>query len=267
MNANSKNAKPDCVSGYAPVNGLRMYYEVHGDGFPLVLIHGGGSNIDTTFGRVLKLFAQTRKVIAVDLQSHGRTAHIERRQTFKNDADDVAALLQHLKCTKADVLGFSNGANTTLQIALRHPKLVRKMVICSAFYKRDGMNSWFWDFISNASLYNMPQQLKDEYLKVAPNPIDLSKMFDNDQNRMLAFVDWGEDLFKSIKAPTLVIAGDNDVMKPEHTVKIWRLIPKARLAILPGVHGAYIGEVTTGMENSQLPVCTTAIINEFLDAP
>lgn len=266
MSTISNETKAANVSGYAPINGLRMYYEIHGEGFPLVLVHGGGSDIYITFGRVLDIFAQSRQVIAVDLQSHGRTAHIDRRQTFKSDADDVAALLQYLNIPQADIFGFSNGGNTTLQIAIRHPELVRKIVVGSAFFKRDGMYPWFWEFMPSATLDNMPQQLKERYLEVAPNPDDLIKMFENDKNRMIGFVDWEEDLIRSINAPTFIIAGDGDVMKPEHTVEMWRLLPNAKLAILPGVHGGYIGELSSGTENSQLPALTVAMICEFLDA-
>jgi pimeloyl-ACP methyl ester carboxylesterase len=118
MNSNSTHD----TSGYAPVNGLKMYYEIHGTGFPLVLIHGGGSTLQTTFGRVLPEFAKTHKVIAVEMQAHGHTADIDRPLSFSQDADDIAALLDYLHINKADVFGFSNGASTTLQFAIRHPE-------------------------------------------------------------------------------------------------------------------------------------------------
>src|SRR5689334_17031450 len=107
---------------YASVNGLKMYYEIHGEGAPLVLIHGGGSTIQTTFGRVLPALAKNHKVIAVELQAHGHTADIDRPLSFEQDADDVAELLKQLHIEKADVFGFSNGASTTLEIAIRHPE-------------------------------------------------------------------------------------------------------------------------------------------------
>src|SRR5436190_12043234 len=129
---------------YANVNGLKMYYEIHGKGFPLVLIHGGGSTIETTFGRVLPLLAKTHQVIAVELQAHGHTADIDRPLSFEQDADDVAELLKQLNIKKADIFGFSNGASTTLQIAIRHPALVNKIVVASTFYKKDGAQPWFW---------------------------------------------------------------------------------------------------------------------------
>src|SRR6478609_1490893 len=108
------------TSGYADVNGLHMYYEIHGSGFPLVLIHGGGSTLQSTFGRIIPLLAQTHQVIAVEMQAHGHTADIDRPLSFAQDADDIAALLAHLNISQADIMGFSNGASTTLQFAIRH---------------------------------------------------------------------------------------------------------------------------------------------------
>src|SRR5690349_6401865 len=106
-------------SGYAPIGELKLYYEIHGrGGMPLVLIHGGGSTIQTTFGRTIDLFAIDRQVIAVEMQAHGHTADIDRVMTFEQDADDISALLDYLKIQKADILGFSNGGSTSLQIAI-----------------------------------------------------------------------------------------------------------------------------------------------------
>jgi len=130
--------KQDSVSGYAIVNGLKMYYEIHGKGTALVLIHGGGSTIQTTFGRVLPLFAKNHKVIAVEMQAHGHTADIDRPLSFQQDADDIAALLQQLHIDKADIFGFSNGASTTLQFAIRHPEMANKIIVASTFYKKAG---------------------------------------------------------------------------------------------------------------------------------
>src|SRR3982751_5769147 len=125
-NASTMNGSTD-TAGYAPVNGLKMYYEIHGSGKPLVLIHGGGSTIQTTFGKVLPMFAKHHKVIAVELQAHGHTADRDTPESFEQDADDVAALLRYLKIDKADILGFSNGGSTTMQIAMRHPEFVNKI--------------------------------------------------------------------------------------------------------------------------------------------
>jgi len=258
--------KQDSSSGYASVNGLNMYYEIHGTGTPLVLIHGGGSTIQTSFGRVLHSFAKERQVIAVELQGHGHTADIDRPETFEQDADDVAALLKYLKIGNADFFGFSNGGNTTMQIAIRHPDLVRKIILSSTFFKRDGMYPQFWESINHATLKDMPQPLKEAYKKVAPND-DLSKMFGKDKKRMVEFKDWKAEDIHSINAPTLLIIGDADVVRPGHAVEMLRLLPHARLSILPGTHGAYIGEVTTGMEHSKIPDLTVSMIEEFLNEP
>lgn len=260
-------SEQDSLSGYADINGLKMYYEIHGSGMPLVLIHGGGSTIQTSFGRVLQLFAKNRQVIAVELQGHGRTPDIDRPESFKQDADDVAALLKYLKIEKADFFGFSNGGQTTLQIAISYPGLVRKIVVGSAPFNRSGMYSWFWDSMNQATLDNMPQKLKEEYLKVAPNPNDLIKMFEKDKNRMIGFKGWSDEEVHSITAPALIISADADVVRPEHAVELFRLITNAKLSILPGEHGAYIGEITTNTGSSKLPEMTAAMIEEFLNDP
>jgi pimeloyl-ACP methyl ester carboxylesterase len=132
-----RDKKP--VTGYAPVNGIHMYYEIHGQGNPLVLIHGGGSTIQTTFGYILPLLAEHYKVIALELQAHGHTSDRESPESFEQDADDVAALLSYLHINQANIFGFSNGGNTAMQVSIRHPQLVRKLVIASAFYKRSGL--------------------------------------------------------------------------------------------------------------------------------
>jgi pimeloyl-ACP methyl ester carboxylesterase len=172
------NAPQDVVSGYAPVNGIDMYYEVHGPkrGVPLVLLHGGGSTIGVTWGKILPLFAQTRRVIAVEEQGHGRTSDRDAPVIFESSADDVAALLRHLGVEQADVFGFSNGAHIALHVAIRHPALVRKLVFASAMTKRDGAYPWFWEFMQNADFSNMPQPLKDAFLEVTPDPQKLRTM-------------------------------------------------------------------------------------------
>jgi pimeloyl-ACP methyl ester carboxylesterase len=267
-NTDMTGTKQDSVSfksGYAPVNKLKMYYEIYGEGKQLVLIHGGGSTIQSTFARVIPEFSKHRQVIAVELQAHGRTADIDRPETFEQDADDVAALLDFLKIKNADFFGFSNGGNTTMRIATRHPGLVRKIVLGSSFFKREGMYPQFWESMSHVTINDMPQQLKDAYLKVTPDSSGLLKMFMKDKARMLEFTDWKAEDIRSINAPALVIATDLDVVRPEHTVEMYRLLPHAKLSIFPGLHGAYIGEVTTGMENSKIPELAVAMIEEFLD--
>jgi pimeloyl-ACP methyl ester carboxylesterase len=257
----------DSRSGYVSVDELKMYYEIHGKGAPLVLIHGGGSTIQTSFGRVLHSFAKERQVIAVELQGHGHTPDINRLETFEQDADDVAALLKYLKIENDDFFGFSNGGNTTMQIAIRHPNLVRKIILGSAFFRKDGVYLHFWESLNYSRLKDMPQLLIDAYKKVAPDSNDLSKMYEKDKKRMVDFKDWKAEDIHSINVPALIIIGDEDVVRPEHAVEMFRLLPHARLSILPGKHGAYIGEVTTGMEDSRIPDLAISIIEEFLNKP
>jgi pimeloyl-ACP methyl ester carboxylesterase len=249
---------------YAAVNGLRMYYEIHGSGRPLVLLHGGGSTIASTFGRILPQLEKTHQVIAVELQAHGHTLDIDRPLSFEQDADDVAALLEKLHIKKADFMGFSNGGTTTLQIAIRHPELVNKIVLASATYKRDGMQPGFFEGFQNASLKSMPQPLQEAYLKANPDPKGLQKMFDRDVARMVAFKDISDADIKAIQAPALVINGDVDVVRPEHALALSRTLPHAKLAILPGGHGDYIGEITAPDKKSKLPALVVAVIEEFL---
>ena len=261
----SMNAQQDNPGNFAAVNGLKMYYEVHGSGSPLVLLHGGGSTIESTFGRILPELARAHQVIALELQAHGHTLDIDRPLSFEQDADDVAALLKQLKTEKADIMGFSNGGTTALQIAIRHPELVNRLVLLAAAFKRSGMQLGFFDGFQNASLEkSMPQPLKDAYLRANPDPKGLQRMFDRDVARMAAFKDISDAQVKAIQAPALVINGDADVVRPEHAFELSRTLPRAKLAVLPGGHGEYIGEVCSTNENSKIPVLVTAMIEEFL---
>jgi pimeloyl-ACP methyl ester carboxylesterase len=250
---------------YAEVNGLNMYYEIHGSGKPLVLIHGGGSTIESTFGRILPELVKTHQVIAVELQAHGHTRDIDRPLSFEQDADDVAALLEQLHVAKADIMGFSNGGTTALQIAIRHPALVNKLVLASATYKRDGLIPGFFDGFKNAKLDMMPQPLKEAYLKANPDTNGLEVMFHRDVARMSGFRDISDDAIRSIQAPALVLNGDQDVVLPEHALALSRTLPHAQLAVLPGLHGEYLGEICARNKNSKLPLLTVAMINEFLE--
>ena len=259
----AKQIKQD--SGYAPVNGLKMYYEIHGEGMPLVLIHGGGSTIQTSFSKILPLLAQQYKVIAVELQAHGHTNDRDSAESFEQDADDVAGLLQYLKVNKTHFLGFSNGGNTAMQIAIRHSDLVNKLVIISSFYKREGMIPGFFEGMQQATLENMPTLLKTYYLQINNDQNGLQTMFNKDKERMLHFKDWKDEDLASIKNHSLIIAGDKDVVTREHAVKMSRIIPNAQLVILPGTHGSFIGEVCAVEERSKMPETTVTMIKEFLD--
>jgi pimeloyl-ACP methyl ester carboxylesterase len=261
----SANKNKTMTSGYSNVNGLKMYYEIYGQGKPLVLVHGGGSTIQTNFDKIIPLLAKNRKLIAVELQAHGRTSDRKADLTFEQDADDIAALLQNLKIDKADFLGFSNGGTTTLQIAIRHPEIVGKMILGSALAKRNGVPDWFWDFMAEASLENMPELLKVGYKKVAADSNGLQVMHDKDVKRMVNFKDIPDEQIKSIKVPTLIIIGDKDVITPEHVIEMHRQIANSELAIIPGGHGQYIGEITTITPDFKESDLVVPIIEKFLD--
>jgi pimeloyl-ACP methyl ester carboxylesterase len=251
--------------GYAKVNGLRMYYEIHGTGgTPLVLVHGGGSTIGTNFGRVLPLLARTRRVIAVEVQAHGHTLDVDRPFTFAQDADDVAALLDSLGVSKADILGFSNGGTTALQVAIRHPAKVNRLVVASANYKRDGMQPGFWDGMMKASYADMPQPYKDAYLKINPSQAGVNAMFERDSKRMQGFEDIPDAAIRAIQAPTLVVVGDQDVVRVEHALALSRTLPNARLCVLPGTHGSYLGEIMTPNVSARTLEVFVGLIDEFL---
>jgi len=256
-------------SGHAPVNGIQIYYQLHGrrDGVPLVLLHGGGSTIEVTFSRVLPVFAGSRRVIAVEEQGHGRTTDRDAPVTFESSADDIAGLLRYLKVDKADVFGFSNGASIALQIAIRHPELVRKLVFASSMTRRDGAQPQLWEFMKQADFSNMPQPLKDAFLGVNPSSQQLRTMHDKDVARMRNFKDVPNELVQSVRSSTLVVVGDRDIVRLEHAVELTRLISGARLLILPGGHGDYLGEAVMTQEDTRYPELTARLIGEFLDAP
>jgi pimeloyl-ACP methyl ester carboxylesterase len=252
-------------NGYSEINGIKMYFEIYGQGNPLVLVHGGGSTIQTSFGKIIPILAKSRMVIAMELQAHGRSSDRNTDLSFEQDADDVALLLKNLKITQADFLGFSNGGTTVLQIAIRHPEIVGKMILCSALAKRNGLPVWFWDMMKQAKLENMPELLKSGYLHVTPDINGLQAMHDKDVKRGINFSDIPDNLINSVKAPTLIIIGDRDIITPEHALELHRQIANSRLAIIPGGHGDYIGEITTlkpGFQENELVV---PMIEKFLD--
>jgi pimeloyl-ACP methyl ester carboxylesterase len=243
---------------YAPVNGLRIYYEIHGTGRPLVLLHGGGSTIETSFGKCLATLARKRQVIAFEQQGHGHTADVDRPFSFEQTADDSAALLRYLKIVKADFLGYSNGGSVALLMGIRHAGLVRKLVVASAMYKRDGLSPEFWESMRHATLDSMPVELREAYLKTAPHPEQLQTFHDKSVRRMLEFKDWRPEDIHSIEAPTLIMVGDGDIIRPEHALEMARLLPHGRLAVVPG---------TDHMSLVNWPEWQLAMIEAFLDEP
>lgn len=231
---------------YAPVNGLQMYYEIHGTGRPLVLIHGAFSAIGSSFGQLLPTLAQTRQVIALDLQAHGRTADIDRPLSMEHMADDVAALLGYLKVEQTDIFGYSVGAGVALHLALRQPQRIRKLVLASVTYTNAGFHPGLLEGIEQMQpemMLGTPWQ--QEYAQIAPHPEDFPKLVAKIKHLDMHVRDLSADEVKSIAAPVLLIIGDSDIIRPEHAVEMFRLLgggvagdsagmPRSQLAILPG---------------------------------
>jgi pimeloyl-ACP methyl ester carboxylesterase len=258
-------------SGYAPVNGLEMYYEVHGAGQPLVLLHGAFSAIGTSFQHLLPDLAKTRQVIAFEMQAHGRTADIDRPLTLELMADDTAALLRFLGIERADLFGYSTGAAVALRVAIRHPDVVRKLVLASVTYTLSGVHPGLMEGLGEMTpemMFGSPWH--EEYMRIAPRPEDFSVLFDKKTQMDREIQDVPAETIRAIEAPTLLIIGDSDLVRPEHAVEMFRLLgggvfgdtpaglPKSQLAILPGTSHV------TLVERADLLL---TIIPSFLDAP
>jgi pimeloyl-ACP methyl ester carboxylesterase len=261
-------------TGYAPVNGLEMYYEIHGTGRPLVLLHGAYMTIEM-FGEVLPLLAEGRQVIAAELQAHGRTADFDRPLRYEFMADDTAALLRHLGIEQADVFGYSIGGAVALQVAIRHPEVVRKLVVASASHASDGIHPELLEMtpsITPEAFAGSP--IEEEYLRTAPNPDDFPTLVAKLKQLDMEPFAWPLEDIREIAAPTLLIVGDSDAVRLEHAVELFRLLgggvmgdlaglPKSQLAVLPGTsHFAPPGSGVLDRAD-----WLVAMIGGFLDAP
>lgn len=254
-------------SGYAPVNGISMYYESFGpsDGVPLVLIHGGGSTIESNWSVLIPLLEKKFRIIAIEEQAHGRTSDRLQVVSFEQTAEDVSALLDYLKVDKANIMGFSNGGTSAMVLAYRHPEKVNKLIAASALTKRSGVPAGFWKFMNSAHLSNMPKPLADAFLKVNPDKAKLQIMHDKDAKRMQTFKDIPDLELAKISVPTLIILGDQDLIKVSHALEHVKTIKGARLAVLPSNHGEYLGEVFATQKSSSSPRTTANIITTFLE--
>jgi len=256
--------------GYASVNGLKMYYEIHGSGEPVVLLHGAFMAISGDWEDWVKELAKTRKVIAVEMQGHGRTADIKRDITSENLADDVAGLLDHLKIGRADIIGYSLGGGVAMQTAIRHPEKVRKVVSISAVFRRDGWVKEGVDALASLT----PEIFKDspmeaEYKRLSPTPNEFPAFIKHVVAMASKPYDFGADKFAATKAPIFFIHGDADGVRFEHIAEMYRLKgggnihgdmqprPASRLAILPD---------TTHVSLMNHRQSIVPMINAFLDA-
>lgn len=255
-------------SGYAAVNGLKMYYEVYGAGKPIVLLHGSYMNIPLNWSHIIPLLAKDRQVIVAEMQGHGRTKDIARALSYEGMADDVSGLLKHLQIDSADILGYSMGGGIAFQVAVRHPDQVRRLVILSGTYTHDGwwpeVEAMYGSFTADMfkgtpiqkqydSLGNDPARFADYVKKVIS--IDLKPY------------DWTKEV-KKIEAPMFIALGDMDGVRYEHALELFRAkgggkmgdmngLPKSRLAILPG---------TTHIGMMQRTDWLIPMITDFLDS-
>ena len=255
------------TTGYAPVNGVNMYYEVHGTGEPVVLLHGSFMTITTNWQDMIAALSMTRTVVAVEMQGHGRTRDIERDFSYESLADDIAALVDYLNVGKADVIGYSMGGGVAMQVAIRHPAQVRKVVSISAVSRHDG---WVKEAVDaytkmTAEMFK-GSPIETEYKKLSPTPNEFPSFIRRVIAMDLEPYDFGADQLKATKAPMFFIHGDADGVRLEHIAEMFRLKgdeihgdmrPRSasRLAILPN---------TTHVTLMQKVDVIAPMINDFL---
>lgn len=257
-------------TGYAPVDGHEIYYEIHGSGEPLVLLHGALSATGTSFGAVLPALSASRQVISIEQQAHGHTPDFDRPMTIPAMAGDTLGVLDHLGIDRADLFGYSMGAGIALEIAVRHPERVRRLITVSVSFRKDGLHPGLLAGLDGLS----PEQLEgtpwlDEYRHTAPRPEDFPRLVEHVKEMNRSLPDMTADDIRAVTAPTLLIVGDSDIVTPEHAVEMFRLLgggvvgdwvglPASELAILPGTPHSTI------MTRADL---IGPIVQAFLDRP
>lgn len=261
-------------TGYESIGDLEMYYEVHGEGPPVVLLHGAYMTIDM-MGPLLPGLAAQRQVIANEQQGHGRTADVDRPLTYEQMADDTAALVRRLGIESADVVGYSMGGGVALQMAIRHPDVVRRLVVASASFRHDGMHAIALEmFPSITPELFAGSPIEEAYQRLAPNPGDFPKLVEKLSKLDSTPYAWPEEEIRAIRAPTLVVLGDSDGIRLEHAVELFGLrgggvmgdlagLPEAQLAVLPGTSHF----VPPGSGLLDRADWLLAMIPPFLDAP
>lgn len=255
-------------SGYADVNGLKMYYEVYGKGKPIVLLHGSFMSIPLNWSHIIPLLAKDRKVIVAEMQGHGRTRDITRELSYEGMADDVSGLLKHLKVDSADILGYSMGGGVAFQLAVRHPEQVRRLVVLSGSYTHDG---WWPDvedsFATMTADMFKGSSIEKEYGRLGNDSAHFPEFFKKVMSIDLKPYDWSKEV-KNIQAPIFMAIGDADGIRYEHALELFRAkgggkmgdihgLPTSRLAIIPG---------TTHIGMMQRTDWLIPMINDFLDS-
>jgi pimeloyl-ACP methyl ester carboxylesterase len=238
--------RPGATSGYLPVNGLEMYYEIHGDGSPLALLHGAMGTIDSCFADLLPAIASARQVIAIELQGHGHTADIDRPLSHPQLAADAAALLDALGIETADLVGYSLGGAVALELAMQHPGRVRRVVFAGGTsYRRDGLYPEMLAEPESGADDLTGSVWHQAYLRVAPDPSAWPVLVAKNNQLDRTFAGWPDEAIQQLAAPVLLIIGDSDIVRPEHTMTMFRLLgggvigdiaglPASQLAVLPG---------------------------------
>jgi pimeloyl-ACP methyl ester carboxylesterase len=263
----SQRIKP-AESGYADVNGLKMYYEVYGQGKPVVLLHGSYMNIPLNWSHIIPLLSKDRKVIVTEMQGHGRTRDIPREFSYEGMADDVSGLLKHLEIDSADILGYSMGGGVAFQVAVRHPEQVRRLVVLSGTYKHDG---WWPDVEAGFGTFTADMfkgtSIQKQYDSLGNDPAHFPEFVKKVISIDLKPYDWSKDV-RNIQAPIFMAIGDADGIRYEHALELFRVkgggkmgdiygLPKSRLAIIPS---------TTHMGMIKRTVWLIPMITDFLDS-
>lgn len=259
----STDANPARTGAYATLNGLRIYYETHGSGKPLVLLHGGVLTLDRTFGPILSALAKNHQIIGIELQGHGHTADSAREMTLENLASDVEDLLRNLRIDQADFFGFSLGGMVSLELAVHHPELAGRLVLASVPRQLDGYHPGTRPGAAEPDWGRLPtaadgQMMENDYRRVAPDPAHFQQHVAKTSALVAAFRGWSVDQLRAVQSPTLLIIGDNDFVRIDHAAEMQRMIPGAQLAVLPG---------TRHMEVMWRADQVLAIVIPFLDAP
>ncbi|MXP24127.1 alpha/beta fold hydrolase [Gordonia sp. HNM0687] len=245
-----------------------LHHETYGTAsarIPLVLVHGGAGTIGSHWGAAIPYLSTDRLVVGVELQGHGHTPHAAREYSFENSADDIAAVVCSLGLSPVDIMGFSNGGPTVLRFAQRHADLVNRTVVASGFYRRDGFIDGFWDGFDDPTIDSMPGALVEAYRAINPDPADLRRMFDLDVAVMRGFRDWDDVELAGLRGPVLYASGDQDVVLPQHTIRMAYATPGGRALIVPAGHGDYLGSTDSGPVDRALTESCLTLIRGFLD--